>query len=86
MGEVGIIDRLINSFRRSLKNEADSYECSPDLSISPNSFYYGSELRKLVLDPLIALMRKGNKLFIAADGGLNTLPFETLPLTLSIVS
>jgi hypothetical protein len=56
LGEANIIDRLIDSFRRSIKHEMEAYGNNPDTPMSQNSFYYGSELRKAVLDPLLTAL------------------------------
>jgi CHAT domain-containing protein/tetratricopeptide (TPR) repeat protein len=40
----------------------------------------GSELRSLVFDPLLPALKERRRLIIAADGELNRLPLEVLPL------
>jgi CHAT domain-containing protein len=80
LGEAGDIDKLIHSFKMAIEHEAKSYKLDPDASISPISFYSGSELRQLIFDPLLKFIGKKTKLFIATDGEINSLPFEILPL------
>ena len=50
-------------------------------SVESNSFYYGTELRKALFDPLKSVLKDHTNLFIAPDGSLYNLPFEVLPTT-----
>lgn len=68
LGDGEAIDRLIEEFRSAVTGERAA-PAGTD----------GSRLRAAVFDPLGAALGRTRRLFIAPDGDLSRLPFETLP-------
>jgi len=81
LGPAETIDRLIKSLKLGIIHEAEFSLPTEMPSIESNSFYYGTELRKVLFDPLKPVLKDHTNLFIAPDGSLYNLPFEVLPTT-----
>jgi tetratricopeptide (TPR) repeat protein len=80
LGEAEPIDRAIAAFRSAIggggRHIGPRQPHRPIEEIDAR----GTELRKLVFDPLLSHLGGRTRLFLAADGELTRLPFEVLPM------
>jgi CHAT domain-containing protein len=94
LGEAKPVDKMINSLRASITGEVENREIDNSVKassarnlvhLSPKSIKSAEskddvhDLRKAIIKPLITALQGRKRLFIAADGDLNRLPFEILP-------
>lgn len=78
LGEAEPIERMIAGFRDSITG-GDRHLMTAQVFPSTN-INDGSELRRIVFDPLLPALGGCVQLFLAPDGDLTRLPFEALPV------
>lgn len=66
--------------RRGESSRPPMFDCQVQTSGARSARELGGSLRKLVFDPLLAVIGTCRNLFISADGDLTRLPFNVLPL------
>jgi CHAT domain-containing protein/tetratricopeptide (TPR) repeat protein len=84
LGDAEPIDRMLESFRRTVTGEDESRSSSLTANadtapIDAVSNSAGNCLRELVFDPLLPFIGDCKRLLLSPDGDLNRLPFEVLP-------
>ena len=83
LGEAERIDRMIAEFRESITDEPEQRTARglgelPTTSSIDAIKYKGSELRRVLFDPLMNVIGNRYRLIIVPDGDLSRLPFEVL--------
>ena len=86
LGGAATIDWLIHRWRRALAVEPHATGPSPPVRLKPgtttdgsSSRLVGTELRRLVWDPLAGHVNGASRLFIVPDAALGLVPFAALP-------
>lgn len=83
LGRAHDIDDLIKEFIKSITSISDG--SNSKFTLGNENFFdtdlieTGIKLRKAVFDPLVSEFKGCNRLYIAPDGELSSLPFEALP-------
>ena len=77
LGEAEPIDRLVVRVRAAMAGGRDL--TVKTAKASPGGGNDGSDLRARVFDPLVKVLGESTRLFLAPDGELARLPFESLP-------
>jgi CHAT domain-containing protein/Flp pilus assembly protein TadD len=87
LGEAEIIDRLISEFRKEASdNSFETLAWSkkavklPKLQIKSYNSTPAIKLSKALFEPIYNIVKTSNNIIIAADGNLNLVPFQILPI------
>lgn len=80
VGDAKKIDQLVAQFRQSLDVTEPQDRAANVEPMQNRRARSGFELRKRVLDPILRKAGSATQLIISADGELNLLPFDALPM------